>query len=193
MVVRQLSILFFCKITSTIEYQSALQNQVLIMAQQVENGSNRIQDSSGYEIRVGDVVLVSGHRLAIIRFIGNVEFANGVWFGVELKGHRDLDYGCDGTKNGKRYFVTKHNKAGLFVQKIIRVIPPEELLHKVAELNEKLLLCTCGANEVNPNSPTNTNNNRTNNKSKSKSKSGRRQNTYGGQIDYNPSSSEEDA
>ena len=31
------------------------------------------------------------------------------------------------------------------MRNVVRVISSEELLQKVAELNEKLLLCTCGA------------------------------------------------
>eukprot|EP01084_Bolivina_argentea_P197697 338736_1 len=93
---------------------------------------------------IGDVVLVSGHRLAVVRFVGNVDFTNGVLVGVELKGHRDEKFGCDGTVDGRKYFKTKHDKAGLFVKNPVRKITAEELLQKVAELNEKLLLCTCG-------------------------------------------------
>eukprot|EP01083_Nonionella_stella_P032740 89594_1 len=95
--------------------------------------------------KVGDVVLVSGHRLAVVRFIGLVDFAEGEWIGVELKGHRDEKYGCNGSYDNRRYFKTKHEKAGLFVKNVVRIIAAEELLQKVAELNEKLLLCTCGA------------------------------------------------
>ena len=95
-------------------------------------------------VNEGDVVLVAGHKLAIVRYKGQVDFASGTWIGVELKGHRDEAQGHDGSVHGTSYFKTKHDKAGLFVQKVIRRIPPEELLQKVAELNEKLLLCTCG-------------------------------------------------
>merc|ERR1712154_447925 len=86
-----------------------------------------------------------GHRLAVVRFIGDVNFAQGQWIGVEPKGHRDEKRGCDGSHNGRTYFTTKHAKSGLFVKNVVRIISSEELLQKVAELNEKLLLCTCGA------------------------------------------------
>lgn len=119
------------------------------------------------KLNVGDVVLVSGHRLAVVRFIGYTDFAEGEWIGVELKGHRDEQYGCDGSSGNKRYFQTKHNKAGLFVQAVIRRISSEELLQKVAELNEKLLLCTCNAGAGNG-----------------------KQNNMGG--DYDPESSDEE-
>ena len=95
------------------------------------------QDST---LNVGDVVLVSGHRLAVVRFIGYTDFAQGSWIGVELKGHRDEKYGCDGSHGNRTYFKTKHQKAGLFVRNVVRRISPEELLEKVAELNDKLLL-----------------------------------------------------
>eukprot|EP01084_Bolivina_argentea_P111747 199324_1 len=97
------------------------------------------------KLQIGDVVLVSQHRLAVVRYIGLVDFEEGVWIGVELKGHRDEKFGCDGSADGRRYFQTKHEKAGLFVRNVVRQITSEELLQKVAELNEKLLLCTCGA------------------------------------------------
>lgn len=112
------------------------------MAQQEEKDRN---------LNVGDVVLVSGHRLAVVRFIGYVDFAEGEWIGVELKGHRDEKNGCDGSSPNRRYFKTKHEKAGLFVKAVVRRITSEELLQKVAELNEKLLLCTCNAGDQQPN------------------------------------------
>ena len=83
------------------------------------------QDKEEKALKVGDVVLISGHRLAIVRYIGYTEFASGKWVGVELKGHRDQEYGCDGSCGGKRYFQTKHAKSGLFVRGIVRKIPPE--------------------------------------------------------------------
>ena len=130
--------------------------------------------SNNNTVNVGDVCLVSGHRLAVVRFKGLVEFAEGEWIGVELKGHRDEQHGCDGSLNNRRYFKTKHEKAGLFVRNIVRHIPSEELLQKVAELNEKLLLCTCGATD-----------------SKYYNKKYSNQNNMGGSLDPN-SSSEED-
>lgn len=96
---------------------------------------------------IGDVVLVEGHKLAIVRYIGELDNEVGKWIGVELKGHRDEQNGTDGSRDGTSYFKTKHDKAGLFVRRVIRKIPPEELLQKVAELNEKLLLCTCGSGD----------------------------------------------
>ena len=68
------------------------------------------------KMNVGDVVLVSGHRLAVVRYIGLVAFSKGQWIGVELKGHRDEKYGCDGSYGDQRYFNTKHEKAGSFVK-----------------------------------------------------------------------------
>eukprot|EP00485_Elphidium_margaritaceum_P020641 CAMPEP_0202712982 /NCGR_PEP_ID=MMETSP1385-20130828/47821_1 /ASSEMBLY_ACC=CAM_ASM_000861 /TAXON_ID=933848 /ORGANISM="Elphidium margaritaceum" /LENGTH=126 /DNA_ID=CAMNT_0049373187 /DNA_START=30 /DNA_END=410 /DNA_ORIENTATION=+ len=111
--------------------------------------------SESKQVRPGDVVLVSNHRLAVVRYIGPVNFAQGNWIGVELKGHRDEKYGCDGSFGDKRYFQTKHEKAGLFVRNVIRSISAEELLQKVAELNEKLLLCTCGVADTQQQNGTN--------------------------------------
>mmetsp|Transcript_70180 Transcript_70180/g.86119 ORF Transcript_70180/g.86119 Transcript_70180/m.86119 type:complete len:131 (-) Transcript_70180:49-441(-) len=107
------------------------------------SGSSIKKDASLVGLRLGDVILIEGHRLCIVRYIGKVLFdKNNIYIGVELKGHRDKIHGCNGTINGKSYFKTKHEYGGLFLKKIVRKIMPEELLMKVAELNEQLLLCS---------------------------------------------------
>ncbi|ETO25579.1 CAP-Gly domain-containing linker protein [Reticulomyxa filosa] len=114
------------------------------MSQQGDVNSARKND-----VRLGDVVLIPGHRLGIVRYIGPVHFGEEgeTYFGVELKGHTEEDHGCNGTVDGNRYFQCKHEKSGVFVKKISRIITPEEILKKLAELNEKLLLCTCQSAE----------------------------------------------
>ncbi|KAK3740835.1 hypothetical protein RRG08_042819 [Elysia crispata] len=69
-------------------------------------------------VKVGDRVLVSGSKPGVLRYIGETDFAKGVWAGVEL----DEPYGKnDGAVAGKRYFDCKPMH-GLFapVHKISR-------------------------------------------------------------------------
>ncbi|GFS02320.1 CAP-Gly domain-containing linker protein 1 [Elysia marginata] len=69
-------------------------------------------------VKVGDRVLVSGSKPGVLRYIGETDFAKGIWAGVEL----DEPYGKnDGAVAGKRYFECKPMH-GLFapVHKISR-------------------------------------------------------------------------
>lgn len=147
------------------------------------------------QLNIGDVVLVSGHRLGIVRFIGEIELDSKLeeYAGIELKGHRDEKYGTNGFVNGQQYFRVKHQKSGIFVKSVARVIPSEELLLKVAELNEKLLVCTCGAgDDGNSNIVQNMNVNGIKDASENGIVRGHKYtNTFGGQLDPNSSSDEE--
>uniref|UniRef100_A0A0B7AJW1 CAP-Gly domain-containing protein n=1 Tax=Arion vulgaris TaxID=1028688 RepID=A0A0B7AJW1_9EUPU len=61
-------------------------------------------------IEVGDRVVVAGQRKGTVRFIGEAQFAVGMWYGVEL----DRPVGKnDGSVNGVRYFNCKA-KHGVF-------------------------------------------------------------------------------
>ncbi|KAG5420688.1 NIP100 [Candida metapsilosis] len=64
--------------------------------------------------RIGDYVKVKGVP-GIIRFIGNTEFAPGVWFGVELEKAIGKN---DGSVKGVRYFKCQNNNGlyGVFVK-----------------------------------------------------------------------------
>uniref|UniRef100_A0A0B7BBC7 CAP-Gly domain-containing protein n=2 Tax=Arion vulgaris TaxID=1028688 RepID=A0A0B7BBC7_9EUPU len=55
-------------------------------------------------VKVGDRVLVSGSKQGILRFIGDTDFAKGVWAGVELEEPLGKN---DGAVAGKRYFDCK--------------------------------------------------------------------------------------
>lgn len=75
--------------------------------------------------KIGDLVLLTRERQALIRYHGIVEFDNGEedWYGVELLG---LSYGnTDGTVNNVTYFQTKED-CGLFIlpTKVIRKLSP---------------------------------------------------------------------
>ncbi|XP_074600612.1 CAP-Gly domain-containing linker protein 4-like [Brevipalpus obovatus] len=56
-------------------------------------------------------VFVNG-EIAIVRYVGSVEFADGIWLGVELKSATGKN---DGSIQGKRYFTCKPNH-GLLVR-----------------------------------------------------------------------------
>ncbi|XP_065196059.1 CAP-Gly domain-containing linker protein 3-like [Sycon ciliatum] len=66
--------------------------------------------SSSSDFQVGDSVLVSGKKAGVVRFIGETDFAQGVWYGIQLeKG----DGKNDGSVGGTRYFSCKPNH-GIF-------------------------------------------------------------------------------
>lgn len=62
---------------------------------------------------LGDAVFLSRGREGIVRYVGNVHFADGVWCGIELSG------GSVGTNGGEhtgwRYFACPNNR-GVFVR-----------------------------------------------------------------------------
>jgi len=72
-----------------------------------------LQDGNG-RLQIGDRVLVAGQKVGIIRFMGETQFAPGVWVGVEL----DEPHGKnDGSVSGVRYFECRMNY-GIFAQQM---------------------------------------------------------------------------
>eukprot|EP01083_Nonionella_stella_P096203 270365_1 len=74
------------------------------------------QSTQQRSIKVGDEVLLPAHREGIVRYVGNVHFGAGTWFGIELlNGAIGLH---DGKVDNKRYFRTMGYRAnrGIFVQ-----------------------------------------------------------------------------
>ena len=72
----------------------------------------------GFDIKVGERVVVGGVKCGVLRFLGKAEFATGDWAGVEL----DEPLGKNnGSINGKVYFTCKEMH-GLFAppQKVMR-------------------------------------------------------------------------
>ncbi|VDQ02733.1 unnamed protein product [Trichobilharzia regenti] len=59
------------------------------------------QRSQQQLLQLGDRVLVAGQRRGILRFIGETQFAPGVWYGVELEQPVGKN---NGSINGVRYF-----------------------------------------------------------------------------------------
>ncbi|VDN06129.1 unnamed protein product [Thelazia callipaeda] len=72
-----------------------------------------------YGMEIGDRVLVSGGKYGILRFLGETDFKEGIWAGIEL----DQPVGKnDGSVQGKRYFTCRP-PYGLFAaaSKVVRV------------------------------------------------------------------------
>ncbi|EYC31042.1 hypothetical protein Y032_0004g1921 [Ancylostoma ceylanicum] len=66
---------------------------------------------SGKWFDLGERVVVSGGKQGVVRFIGETEFAQGVWAGIELEQPLGKN---DGSVQGKRYFTCK-SPYGVFV------------------------------------------------------------------------------
>ncbi|KIH45129.1 CAP-Gly domain protein, partial [Ancylostoma duodenale] len=64
-----------------------------------------------YGFDIGERVVVSGGKQGVVRFIGETEFAQGVWAGIELEQPLGKN---DGSVQGKRYFTCK-SPYGVFV------------------------------------------------------------------------------
>ena len=94
-----------------------------------QNPSNKNSEPSGGNFKVGDQVLVDGVKSGVIGFIGQTQFARGVWVGVVL----DIPEGKnDGSVGGVQYFDCAPNH-GLFtrLQKLTRIEPkPSPVQHR---------------------------------------------------------------
>ncbi|VDO41494.1 unnamed protein product, partial [Haemonchus placei] len=64
-----------------------------------------------YGFDIDDRVVVSGGKQGVVRFIGETEFAQGIWAGIELEQPLGKN---DGSVQGKRYFTCK-SPYGVFV------------------------------------------------------------------------------
>ena len=79
------------------------------------------EDKGEVGIVIGERVLVGGKVGGVVRYIGETEFASGIWIGVEL----DISKGInDGSVNGKRYFSCSP-QYGVFAPPS-KVFPEEE-------------------------------------------------------------------
>lgn len=84
----------------------------------------------------GDVVRVE-QGIGVVRYLGEVRFAKGIWAGVELVEKLGMH---DGQVGGKRYFRCKPNHGVLCDSaKVTKKIKPEELLERVTLLNNEVL------------------------------------------------------
>jgi len=77
-------------------------------------------DSAGAEIFVGSKVELDKKRAGVVRYVGEVHWASGKWYGIELL---QAVGKCDGKRDDKRYFYCGTDR-GVFVQrdKIRRVV-----------------------------------------------------------------------
>jgi len=66
---------------------------------------------------VGVNVLVN-NEIGVVRYIGPVEFSEGIWLGIELRSTNGKN---DGTLNGKKYFSCKSNHGILVRPKKVSV------------------------------------------------------------------------
>jgi len=88
------------------------------------------------DVHPGDVVRVE-EGIGVVRYLGEVRFAKGLWAGVELVEKLGMH---DGQVGGKRYFRCKPNHGVLCDSaKITKKIKPEELLERVTLLNNENL------------------------------------------------------
>lgn len=85
----------------------------------------------------GDVVMIDDQKgLAIVRFVGEVEFSDQVMLGAELS---DPIGDCNGTKDNKTYFSCPPNHGVFFpLQGVKKKIPAEHLLQKLHAIVKKL-------------------------------------------------------
>jgi len=92
--------------------------------------ANSQRDPYNTEVTEGDVVLISDQGIGVIRHIDE----ESEIVGIELT---DPLGDCDGIYKGRRHFTCK-SKYGIFVKfdEILRLITPEELLHKIVALNQ---------------------------------------------------------
>lgn len=91
-------------------------------------------EANKHNVKVNDVAMIKGGvGIVVVRYIGQVHFADGVWAGVELS--HPVASGCNGLKENKNYFSCPE-KCGEFyrLEKVSKVIKPEELLHKLNSL-----------------------------------------------------------
>lgn len=85
----------------------------------------------------GDVVMINEQKgLAIVRFVGEVDFTDQVMLGAELS---DALGDNDGTKDNKTYFKCPQNHGVFFpLNEVKKKIPAEDLLQKLHLIVKKL-------------------------------------------------------
>ncbi|VDO85803.1 unnamed protein product [Heligmosomoides polygyrus] len=80
---------------------------------------------------IGDRVLVSGGKQGVVRFLGETEFAQGIWAGIELEQPLGKN---DGSVQGKRYFTCK-TPYGVFVPASKTQKAPSQTPHRLKYQN----------------------------------------------------------
>uniref|UniRef100_A0A915Q4V6 CAP-Gly domain-containing protein n=1 Tax=Setaria digitata TaxID=48799 RepID=A0A915Q4V6_9BILA len=113
------------------------------------SSSNEVQQINPfckeYGMEIGDRVIVSGGKYGRLRFLGNTDFKDGVWAGIEL----DQPVGKnDGSVQGKRYFTCKA-PYGLFAaaSKVIRAPEQTSAKFKIRHTKTSALRQRSGSHE----------------------------------------------
>ena len=74
-------------------------------------------------IRVGDTVLVSAKHRAVVRYVGQTTFAEGLWYGLELE--REIGK-HEGTVLGQFYFVAPRKRGTFMKRESLSLYDPHE-------------------------------------------------------------------
>ncbi|KAK6102124.1 CAP-Gly domain family protein [Brugia pahangi] len=98
-----------------------------------------------YGFEIGDRVIVSGGKYGRLRFLGNTDFKDGVWAGIELEQPVGKN---DGSVQGKRYFACKA-PYGLFAaaSKVIRAPEQTSAKFKIRHTKTSALRQRSGSHE----------------------------------------------
>ncbi|KAH9277604.1 CAP-Gly domain-containing linker protein 4 [Echinococcus granulosus] len=89
--------------------------------------------SATEDFKIGDRVLVAGLRRGTIRYVGETQFAPGIWYGVELSKAVGKN---DGSVEGVRYF-TCESKHGVFAPALrLQRLPPRNRSSDLASNND---------------------------------------------------------
>uniref|UniRef100_A0A0N5ATI9 CAP-Gly domain-containing linker protein 1 n=1 Tax=Syphacia muris TaxID=451379 RepID=A0A0N5ATI9_9BILA len=120
----------FCK-------SSKLEHVLTSSIMQSPEASTSSEYVKNYGFTVGDRVVVSGGKLGTVRFLGPVDFQEGIWAGIEL----DTPHGKnDGSVKGRRYFTAKP-MYGLFTSasKVSRISAQAQPKLKVRQTKASVL------------------------------------------------------
>lgn len=89
-----------------------------------------------YDVRPGDVVLLEGGGIGVVKYFGPTHFSNGNMIGVQLSSFQNVMWElCDGSVDGRRYFDCDP-RCGCFVKSVKKVVNAASLLEKLIEVYE---------------------------------------------------------
>jgi len=94
------------------------------------------EPSASQELHVGDQVVVSGTKYGVLKYLGKIHVAEGIWCGIQL----DEPLGKnDGSVSGKRYF-TCQQRYGLFspltrVEKVTDEMSQSQIIARKASIS----------------------------------------------------------
>lgn len=107
---------FTCKPEHGLFCKSSKLERIVLSPSRLESSTLNVGESispyaAEYGFDIGDRVVVSGGKHGSVRFIGETEFAQSIWVGIELEQPLGKN---DGSVQGKRYFTCK-TPYGVFV------------------------------------------------------------------------------